>query len=227
MGEAVRKIVAVAHSKGGVGKSNISRNIALSESERGKKVLMVDCDLQKTVETFFSDRAERLEKNEIVCISKTYSKGLAREIKSIAASYDTVVIDVGGARDSDVMRQVLLCADAAIVPTSPSQEDLDSFDLFMTVVDEVRGINEALRVFLFLNKAPSDTFDSSAKAAIAGLKQKYENDIIVCRSIIKHRKAWLKCGYNADAIWEVDGKYSKAAQEFAVLLSELRSQEVL
>jgi chromosome partitioning protein len=219
--------VAVAHSKGGVGKSNISRNIALSESERGKKVLVIDCDQQKTVETFFSDRAERLERNEIVCISKTYSKGLAREIKSIAASYDTVVIDVGGARDSDVMRQVLLCADAAIVPTSPSQEDLDSFDLFMTVIDEVRGVNENLQVYLFLNKSPADTFDSSTKAAIAGLKQKYQDDIIVCRSVIKHRKAWLKAGYNADAIWEVDGKYSKAAKEFADLLTELRTKEVL
>ena len=223
----MKRIVAVAHSKGGVGKSNISRNIALAEYESGKKVLVIDCDMQKTVETFFSDRAERLEQNEITCISKTYSKGLAREIKSISAGYDTVVIDVGGARDSDIMRQVLLCADAAVVPTSPSQEDLDSFDLFMTVVDEVRGVNEALQVHLFLNKAPVDTFDSSTRAAIAGLKKKYENDITVCSSVIKHRKAWLKCGYTADAIWEVDGRHSKAAKEFAGLVSELRKKEVL
>jgi cellulose biosynthesis protein BcsQ len=125
------------------------------------------------------------------------------------------------------MRQVLLCAHAAVVPTSPSQEDLDSFDLFMTVIDEVRGVNEEQQVYLFLNKAPADTFDASTKAAVAGLKQKYQDDIIVCRTVIKHRKAWLKAGYNADAIWEVDGKYSKAAKEFASLVTELKEREVL
>ena len=218
------KIIAVSHSKGGVGKTSVARNIALSQARDGQKILALDCDPQKSLETFFADRADRLDKQELVCMAKSYSKGLAREIKSLAEGFDLVVVDVGGSRDSDVMRQVLIASNAAIVPTRPGQEDLDSLDLFMQVVDEVRGVNEDLQVFIVINQAPVDTFDSVARTAAEGLANKFAGDAIVCATYLKHRKSWLKSAFNADAIWEVDGPNSKAANEFDALLEEMKER---
>lgn len=220
------KIVAISHSKGGVGKTSVARNIALSQARDGLKILALDCDPQKSLETFFADRAERLDKQELVCVAKSYSKGLAREIKSLSEGFDLVVVDVGGSRDSDVMRQVLIASNAAIVPTRPGQEDLDSLDLFMQVVDEVRGVNEGLDIFIVINQAPVDTFDTVAKTAAEGLAEKFREDAVVCDTYLKHRKSWLKSAFNAEAIWEVDGPNSKAANEFEALIEEMRGMEV-
>lgn len=221
------KIIAVANSKGGVGKTTICRNIALACHINQQKTLALDCDTQKSLEKFFLTRAERLDTIELDCDVKTEANGLRREILHRSEKYDRVIVDVGG-RDSVAMRQVLMAADVVIVPTTTSQESTDALEQMIDAIEDARGVNEGLRAFILVNKVPADAHDTTGSVTAEGLAVLYEGKAIVLNTHIKHRKAWLQSGFDGHAIWEVPSKgESKAAAEFEALITELISQEVL
>jgi len=221
------KIIAVANSKGGVGKTTIARNLALVCQANSLKTLALDCDPQKSLESFFSARAERLDRIDLDCDVKTEATGLKRDILHRAQGYDRVIVDVGG-RDSMTMRQVLLAADNVLIPTTTGQESTDALAYMIQAVDEAKSINESLQAFILVNLAPSDPHDSTAPATAAGLAELYEGQAVVLDSRIKHRKAWLQSGYDGFAVWEVPSKgENKASTEFQILIDELIEKGVL
>ena len=220
------KIVAVANSKGGVGKTTIARNLALICQSNGLKTLALDCDPQKSLEAFFSARAERLDRVDLDCDVKTESTGLKRDILHRSEKYDRVIVDVGG-RDSSTMRQVLLAADTVIIPTTTGQESTDALAYMIQAVEDVRGVNEDLKAFILINLAPSDPHDSTAPATAEGLAELYDEQAVVLKSRIKHRKAWLQSGFEGHAIWEMSNKAEdKATFELQQVVEELLEMEV-
>lgn len=221
------KVIAIANSKGGVGKTTISRNIALACHINNQKTLALDCDPQKSLEKYFSSRAERLDTIELDCDVKTEATGLRRDILHRAEKYDRVVVDVGG-RDSVAMRQVLMAANVVIIPTTTGQESTDALEQMIDAVEDARGVNERLRAYILINMAPSDPHDTTASITAEGLAELYEGKADVLDTRIKHRKAWLQSGYDGYAIWEMSSKgENKAAAEFEALIGELVSLEVL
>jgi len=221
------KIIAISNTKGGVGKSTLARNFALACHINGEKVLALDCDPQKSLESFFAARSERIDNIEFDCEVKTESLGLKRHILHRAERYDRVIIDIGG-RDTVAMRQVLMSADIVIIPINTSQESTDALQQMMEAVDDAKGVNEDMQVYLLITMAPSDPHDSTANVTAEGLADLYEGKATVLATRIKHRKAWLQSGYEGYAIWEVGIKgENKAAAEFEALVSELVKKGVL
>jgi chromosome partitioning protein len=219
-------IITIANTKGGVGKTCIARNLALTFYANNERTLAVDCDPQGSLENFFRDRAERLDVIEVKCIGKKEAKGLKREILAYAAEYDRVVIDVGG-RDTDAMRQVLLASDIVIIPTSCGQESIDAIPQIISAVEDARSFNEGLQAYILINLAPSDPHDTTATAAAEGLAENYGQQAQILDARLKHRKAWMLSAFGGFAIWEVDTKANKAADEFASMIVELLAKEVI
>lgn len=220
-------IIAIANSKGGVGKTTIARNIALACHINGQKTLALDCDPQKSLEKFLAARAERLDKIEFQCDVKTEATGLKRDILHRAENYDYVIVDVGG-RDSVAMRQVLLAADVVIVPTTTGQEATDALEQMIENIEDARGINENLRTFILINMVPGDAHDKTGSITADGLDELYGGKAVVLDTRLKHRKAWLQSGYDGYAIWELLSKTeSKAAVEFNALIAELTDKEII
>lgn len=225
------KIIAIANSKGGVGKTTITCNLAVALatgtfiSRPPATVLVVDADPQKSAENFFVDRADRVGAHDVTVTVKTNPKGLAREIKSMAERYDYVICDVGGSRDSEIMRQVLLASQFVIAPTRSSQPDLDGLNQFLSVVDEIKGVNDKLETFVLINQAPTDAFDTLTPTVKAGLTEALAEDATVLTTVIRRYKAWEKLsdGY---AIFELPTG-GKADQDFTAFTFELTERGVI
>ena len=117
-------IILVACQKGGSGKTTTTVNVATELARLGHDVLIVDCDkTTKSSTTWAQDRAQDDSLPRVHAIQKT---GNVREaLKDLATRYDYVVVDAPG-HDSQEMRTAMTVADLMVIPTRPSQFDLDT-----------------------------------------------------------------------------------------------------
>jgi len=219
------KIIVLAAIKGGSGKSTLARNISLWLSEHRGKTAAVDLDPQGSLDKFCSDRAERTGKLEVGIEFIPRPEGLKAKLENISKENEWVVCDVGG-RDTIPLRVTLAQASAVLVPVRPGQEDIDSFADLMAAVDEIRAsMNENLKVYVIMNQCPIDLHDQLAPSVVKGLREEYGDEIIVLDTRLRHRKAWSKSRFAAQAIWEHSWS-DQANQEFQRMVSELTKKEV-
>ncbi|GFO77150.1 chromosome partitioning protein [Bathymodiolus platifrons methanotrophic gill symbiont] len=112
-------------SKGGVGKSTISTNMAVCAARAGKKVLLVDLDeKQKSAANWWKRR--EIE-DDIKAVTVPHDIEKVKEIYGFAQKqgYDLVIFDTKGA--SDTLHNVIIgFATLCIVPVQPSVFDLEA-----------------------------------------------------------------------------------------------------
>lgn len=219
-------IIAVCNSKGGVGKSLLASNLALAYHESGASVLVVDTDPQGTTEEFFNERAQSKGKIDVTCVSKPVAKGLRDQIKHLAASYDRTVVDAGG-RDNLQMREALLVADVVLIPVVPCQKCLSALDKTAEIIEDCKGINDKIRPIIIINNASTNYRDQLTSAVLPAIQDQFSDDYMICKTVLKTRSAWVYSGFESAAIWEVEGRENKAAQEFSALLAELDAAGML
>lgn len=111
-------ILALANSKGGVGKSTIAVHLAVWMLEQGKNLVFVDSDVQASSSIWLHEAAPELKTIRLLSREDILSK-----LPAIAAEYDYVIAD-GPAGLSEVTRSILGLADVAIFPCGPSALDL-------------------------------------------------------------------------------------------------------
>lgn len=128
------KIIVIGSIKGGTGKTTIATNLAVGLAKQKKKVLLVDSDPQE------SAMAWRLlrNKNDSVAAISIATPTLHKDITAIGASFDYVIIDVGG-RDNEVLRSAFIAADLIIIPVLASPYDIWSAYDTIAVVDEAEA----------------------------------------------------------------------------------------
>ncbi len=145
----VKRIIAIASGKGGVGKSTVSANIAIALSKRGLKVGLCDCDLYgPSIAQMFgtTERPNANEQDEIIPIEahglKLMSMGFLLEDKSpvivrgpMATRYtqqflrqvawgelDVLVLDLPpGTGDIQLTIVQTVSVDGAVIVTTPQE----------------------------------------------------------------------------------------------------------
>lgn len=138
------KAIILGHTKGGVGKSTLSLNIADFIASRKLKVILVDIDKMrgntKLRELFGKGRAFDFE-----VLDLSASKSITKDILALKAEHDFVVVDCPPSKDSDAMSQACKAGDLLLVPYRPNPMDyieLTEMDPFLV---EVKKVNPALR----------------------------------------------------------------------------------
>ena len=163
-------IIAVGHTKGGVGKSTLATNIAGIAARKGAAAVIADLDIKQMSSKLWHDQRQvRLEERgdlaDVACfqLSGKTSKGLIE----LEKNYDLVVADVGGF-DSSALRGALLVADMLIIPSDISAFSLWAQDQITEIVDsanELRENNDQPPVPIRIVHGAADIVDSVLGAA--------------------------------------------------------------
>lgn len=213
-------VIAVANTKGGVGKSTLSMHLIRSFQIifPEKKVLLLDSDTQGTCINWARWRAEK-DIEPFVDVQIISQDGFNNFLKARASQYDIVVIDVGGS-DNPNLRRALLKSSAVIIPCSlDPAERIHVFDIIKLINDVKDEFNPSLETIISFNKVKN----AVDKNSLNGFKNNFPSYIHWLNSVIMHRVAIARVYGYAKTVFDLDKKEEdpKALTEFLNLTQEV------
>jgi chromosome partitioning protein len=128
----------IAHTKGGSKKSttawHLANGLRQSKYSKGKKIVIVDVDVQQTITIVNDIRATNSKLKPFTVLQpQTISELL--EIFEVH-SEDILVIDTGGF-DKDINRAAIENADKLIVPLMATIHDILGLTMFQSIIDDI------------------------------------------------------------------------------------------
>lgn len=178
------RIIAVASGKGGVGKTNISTNLALAYARLGKRVILMDADLglanvnvvlgiipkynlyhlirrQKSMKEIIMDTSYGIQIvagasgfAKIANLSDDERKSFVSELSELAAA-DIIIIDTSAGVSNNVLSFVA-AADEAIIVTTPEPTAItDAYGIIKIIATEIDNLSLSLK--LIVNRVKSVT----------------------------------------------------------------------
>lgn len=143
-------IISVTNLKGGVGKSTISRNLAVYFAEKGLKTCIIDTDIEQRGSSDWFERRDE-EATHIPVFPMSSVDGLPKDVKAHRQDgYEFIVID-GVPQLGKVATKMLLISDLLVIPITPSIEDLKSFEKFLDRFEDAKAFRDEIPAYLLLN----------------------------------------------------------------------------
>ncbi|MFW2605202.1 AAA family ATPase [Aliarcobacter butzleri] len=127
------KIITVAHTKGGVGKSTLAWNLAHALYEDGEIVRIVDLDFQQTL--YFINALSDDKKIEVL-----QPETIAELLDIFKNNKGYLIVDVGGF-DSDINRTAMEKANKIVVPVSSSVTEVIGFQTFKDILKDIDAVS--------------------------------------------------------------------------------------
>jgi len=162
------RVISIASGKGGVGKSSISVNLAITMSRLGARVLILDADFglanidvmlgittrldlsyflrgEKTLHEIIQLGHEGVRfisggsgVNELINMKEDQLSELLAKIIHIDAPIDLIIMDAGAGVSSTIMQVLMASSETIVVTTSEPTSVLDAYALVKTVVKHDR-----------------------------------------------------------------------------------------
>ena len=146
-------IVTIGGQKGGTGKTTICTNIAAALARAGRRVLIIDTDLQPSTSIWTTRREERGDVPPVYSVQKTGK--LTSTVREFATQFDEILIDTAG-RDSAEFANAMLCAHVLISPVVPSALDEDTMWHVDDQIDKAKNFNEALEAVMVSSRCSTN-----------------------------------------------------------------------
>ena len=211
------RIITVANQKGGCGKTTVAMGLAGTYGLRGKKVLVVDADLQGTATRWAGSAPDETPFPAAVMGLAAVGGKLHREVKKYIDDYDVIVIDCPPAVDSAAPQSALLISDVAIVPVVPSPADLWAARGIKQIIDNAADINESLRPMLVANMVSRTALGRDALSTLEDF------GIPLARSMLGQRTAYREAVLYGCPVQSLGSKARNAADEIDALADEIWS----
>ena len=159
-------IIAVTNLKGGVGKSTLSRNLAVYFALQGEKTCIVDTDIEQRTTCDWRTRREEDAKPQIDVFPMSSVDGLLSDIKTHQNNGYRVIILDGVPQLEMVTTKMILVANFLLIPITPSIDDLKSFERFIRRYEDAKTVKPNIPAFIVLNRYGRTTESKEMKEAI-------------------------------------------------------------
>jgi chromosome partitioning protein len=125
------KILTIANRKGGAGKSTCAAHLALEASSEGLKVILIDMDPQKTLESWWQKREE-----ENPFLIETTADELPSYCEKLSEKgFDLCIIDTPGDASVNAIAGIKV-SDLVLIPSKPTAPDLAAIGRTISMVEE-------------------------------------------------------------------------------------------
>lgn len=166
-------IILIGQTKGGVGKSLLAANVAVALAHKGKSVVLLDADSQKTSARWAAIRKERGTEPAIRCMAARIGEGTPQEyrdkINALRSKCDVIVIDSGGF-DSQELRVSLAIADVLLAPCGPTVSEIWGLADMDELVGQSLKLNKGLRSHIVINRSPPLNFHGQTEQATRAME---------------------------------------------------------
>ncbi|MDR2158585.1 MAG: MinD/ParA family protein [Treponema sp.] len=179
------RIVTVSSGKGGVGKTNLSVNMALAYARMGKKVVVMDADLglanvnimlgmtprynlyhvikkQKTIREILVETdygisivAGASGFSQIANLSEEERQNFIDGMDTLTAA-DIVIIDTGAGVSSNVLDFIAAADDAVIITTPEPTAVTDAYGIIKIIATELENLDMGLKLVVNRAKGVAD-----------------------------------------------------------------------
>jgi chromosome partitioning protein len=204
-------IIAIANSKGGVGKSTVAVHLAAWLSRLGHSVTLADCDTQQSSSVWVREavpgvNAVRLDNPDVIL----------NELPLLAHDADYVIADGPGSQ-TETSRALLLRADFAIVPCKASMLEVRALakatDVLRQSQDIRQGVPRAVIILSMVGKHYRLTNDMKDAARALDLP-------LAGRAMIL-RQIYADAPGQGSVVWDMGSRGREAAAEVDDIFGEI------
>ena len=154
------RIVSIANSKGGVGKSVVTIMLAVAlAKKKKKKVLILDCDAQGSITEMYDNEKEGRDEDPLVEVEALTPRRVQTFLKRFGSDYDVIFIDVPRMTDNkkDTATVMLLNnCDSILVPVIGSEVDVLSTKEFVNILEDAAAYKKEMdmdfKYYGFINR---------------------------------------------------------------------------
>jgi len=194
------KILAVAHQKGGVGKTTLAINIACCYQKGGLNVAMLDTDLQGSLSGIA---------NDLEGISMIPAEDISK-IKSM--NYDILIIDTPPYL-SDILTDIFMLSDFVLVPTKVSFADIMAIKGTINLLQLVTKSKPHMNFGIVLNMVKPRT---ALNTEIKDFLEQY--NVTILNSTISERVSYIR-SFVVSGVFNTDD--DRAKEEISMLADEI------
>ena len=209
-------MIVCANSKGGVGKSTLATHLAVWLLDQGFRTALIDTDKQRSSSEWIAEAEPKVT----VRVADTAEESLAH-VRELISSHDFVVGDAPGGLE-DLSRTLLILADLAIFPISPSILDVRSVTGATAVLRYAQGITGGRPIGrLVLNKMKTrDTISSELRDNAPRL------GLDVATNVIRELQAYRDAAQQGTVVSRAGRKGLQAAADIESLFVELLAESI-
>lgn len=218
------KIITVASTKGGVGKSTFVLNLATTLLKLGHKVAALDADMQGTLSKWSKVRSYTMvdePKITPLFVAGVHGETLLEIAHDKKQQGYFVIIDSPGVDDAN-MRNALLRSDIVITISPPSAVDLWEVESLINILRKLKSIQcRSIPLFLVFNKVPTRHSKLSIDEAICFFDQNNLCPDFILQSVIKERAIFKHSIKFGKGVVELSPQDEKATTEMVNCCNEI------